>query len=135
MQVLRSFITISFLLPTILVYAQKSVPQDEVKAKIEVNKMENTITVTGTAENKTAVTKSASYRLSVIKNSVTTNGNQSNNSQEGVFTLNPNEKIKLATTQVTIDDDTVVIVMLLFFNENKEVISKERIEFNGEKKK
>lgn len=135
MQILSRFIIISFLLLTMVVYSQKSVPQDEIMAKIEVNKIENTIKLTGTAENKTAITKSASYRLSVIKNSVVTNGNHSNNSQEGVFTLNPSEKIKLSSTQVTIDDDSVVIVMLLFFNEDKEVISKERIEFNGEKKK
>jgi hypothetical protein len=135
MRVFRKFLLVSFLLNAIVNYAQKSVPQDEVKAKIEINTIENTIKITGIAENKTNISKSVSYRLTVIKNNNAGNGNQSNNSQEGVFTIDPLEKIKLSTTQVNIEDNEVVIVMLLFYNEDKEVISKERLEFNGEKKK
>ena len=73
--------------------------------------------------------------LSVIKNSKDASGNQSNNKQEGVFTLQPYEKIKLSTTQVNSDVEVQVIIMLIFFNEEKQVISKERIELNNEKKK
>lgn len=135
MRALKKIITISLVLFTTFFYGQKSVPQDEVKAKIEIDKIENTIKVTGIAENKIGITKSASYQLSVIKNSKNSTANHSNNVQEGVFTLQPHEKIKLSTTQVNIDDEVKVIVMLVFFNEEQQVISKERIEFNGEKKK
>ena len=134
MQKLKRFIIFIFLMFATLFYAQKSVPQDEIKAKIEIEKIEQSIKVTGTAENKTGLAKSASYQLSVIKSSKNANGNQSNNRQEGFFTLQPYEKIKLSTTQVNTDDEVQVIVMLIFFNEEKQVISKERIEFNGKKK-
>ena len=135
MQKKNRFIMFTFLLFGTFFYGQKSVPQDEIKAKIEIEKMEDIIKVVGTAENKTGITKSASYQLSVIKNSKDASGNQSNNKQEGVFTLQPYEKIKLSTTQVNSDVEVQVIIMLIFFNEEKQVISKERIELNSEKKK
>ena len=135
MKMLNRYFSIVLLLATTIIFAQNSVPQDEVKAKIEVEKVENNIKITGTAENLTNSLKSASYQLSVIKNSVETNANKSNNSQEGLFTLQPSEKIKLSTTQVNINDDDEVIIMLLFFNEEKQIVSKERLVFNAEKKK
>ena len=135
MQFINRYFTIIFLFLTTFFYAQKSVPQDEVKAKIEFEKNENNIRITGIAENLTDITKSASYKLSVIKNSIATNNNKSNNSQEGLFTLKPSEKIKLSTTQVNINDDDEVIIMLLFYNEEKQIISKDRLVFNSEKKK
>ena len=135
MKMLNRYFSLILLLATSLIFAQNSVPQDEVKAKIEVEKVENNIKITGTAENLTNSLKSASYQLSVIKNSVETNANKSNNSQEGLFTLQPSEKIKLSTTQVNINDDDEVIIMLLFFNEEKQIVSKERLVFNAEKKK
>ena len=135
MKMLNRYFSLILLLATSFIFAQNSVPQDEVKAKIEVEKVENNIKITGTAENLTNSLKSASYQLSVIKNSVETNANKSNNSQEGLFTLQPSEKIKLSTTQVNINDDDEVIIMLLFFNEEKQIVSKERLVFNAEKKK
>lgn len=135
MKMLNRYFSLILLLATTIIFAQNSVPQDEVKAKIEVEKVENNIKITGTAENLTNSLKSASYQLSVIKNSVETNANKSNNSQEGLFTLQPSEKIKLSTTQVNINDDDEVIIMLLFFNEEKQIVSKERLVFNAEKKK
>ncbi|CAM4137224.1 hypothetical protein [Flavobacterium weaverense] len=135
MKMLNRYFSIVLLLATTIIFAQNSVPQDVVKAKIEVEKVENNIKITGTAENLTNSLKSASYQLSVIKNSVATNANKSNNSQEGLFTLQPSEKIKLSTTQVNINDDDEVIIMLLFFNEEKQIVSKERLVFNAEKKK
>ena len=135
MKMLNRYFSLILLLATTIIFAQNSVPQDEVKAKIEVEKVENNIKITGTAENLTNSLKSASYQLSVIKNSVATHANKSNNSQEGLFTLQPSEKIKLSTTQVNINDDDEVIIMLLFFNEEKQIVSKERLVFNAEKKK
>ncbi|HSD05997.1 curli-like amyloid fiber formation chaperone CsgH [Flavobacterium sp.] len=134
MQAGKINISIIFLFFSCIFYAQNAVIQNEIKAKIDVEKVESNITITGTAENMTNITKSASYKLSVIKNNHI-NNNSSNNSQDGVFTLKPNEKIKLSTTQVNLTSDDEVIVLLLFFNENKEIISKDRMVFGDEKKK
>lgn len=128
------FFSITLLFISTFFYAQNSVPQDEVKAKIDVEKVENSVKITGTAENRTDITKSVSYKLSVIKNNQA-NNNNSNNSQEGVFTLKPSELIKLSTTQVNISGDEEVIVLLLFFNEDKQIISKDRLVLGNEKKK
>jgi len=127
-------IHIIFFLFCTFCYAQKSVNQNDVKAKIEVEKIESNIKITGTAENLTNITKSGSYKLSVIKNNHISNNN-TNNSQEGIFTLKPNELVKLSTTQVNLASDDEVIILLVFFNENKEIISKDRLVFGDEKKK
>jgi hypothetical protein len=127
-------IHIIFFLVCTFCYAQKSVNQNDVKAKIEVEKIESNIKITGTAENLTNITKSGSYKLSVIKNNHISNNN-TNNSQEGIFTLKPNELVKLSTTQVNLASDDEVIILLVFFNENKEIISKDRLVFGDEKKK
>ena len=63
----------------------------EVKAKIELSYFEEMVSVTGTAENLDDGMKNLSYTLSVSKKNKHT-ANTSNNSQNGEFTLNPNEK-------------------------------------------
>lgn len=119
-----------FLSPTI--YGQ--VPQDKVKAKIELEKVEGNVKITGTAENLTDVIRSASYRLSVIKNNNKSN-NKSNNEQVGVFTLQPNEIQKLSTSQINLTEEDEVIVLLLFYDEDKQIIAKDRVVLGDEKKK
>lgn len=130
-----NYTLIILLLSNYFCYAQNNVPQDQIKAKIDIERTENSIKITGTAENLIDITKSASYTLSVIKNSMSTKNNKSNNVQEGLLTLEPGEKIKLSSTQVNINEDDEIIIMLLFFNEEMQVISKERLVFNNDKKK
>jgi hypothetical protein len=134
MQLVSRYFSVMFLFVNAFLCAQNPVPQDEVRAKIEIENSEGNIKITGTAENHTDITKSASYKLSVIKNN-RSNNNNSTNSQEGVFILKPNELIKLSTTQVNISSDDEVIVLLLFFNEDKQIISKDRLVLGDEKKK
>ncbi|WP_281631876.1 hypothetical protein [Flavobacterium luteolum] len=110
------------------------VPQDKFKAKIEVEKVENSVKITGTAENLTDVIRSAGYRLSVIKNNDKSN-NQSNNEQVGVFTLQPNEIQKLSTSQINLTAEDEVIVLLLFYDEDKQIVAKDRVVLGEEKKK
>lgn len=124
-------ITIFLMLFAVLAYGQ--VPQDKIKAKIEIEKVENSVKITGTAENLTDVIRSAAYRLSVIKNNDKSN-NQSNNEQVGVFTLQPNEIQKLSTSQINLATDDEVIVLLLFYDEDKQIVAKDRVVL-GEKKK
>jgi len=105
-----------------------------VKAKIDMEKIEGNIKITGTAENLSEIVQSLSYRLSVIKNN-NVSDNQSNNIQEGFFTLTPSENKNLSTTQVNLGNGDEVTILLLFFNENKELIGKDRVVLGNEKKK
>lgn len=132
MRFLNRHITILTLLFTLVFYGQ--VPQDKIKAKLEIEKVEGNVKITGTAENLTDVIRSAAYRLSVIKNNNKSN-NQSNNDQVGVFTLQPNEIQKLSTSQINLLEDDEVVVLLLFYDENKQIISKDRVVLGEEKKK
>lgn len=105
-----------------------------VKAKIVVEKNESEVKLTGTAENLSDVVQSFSFQLTVIKkNTVTTN--QSSNAQEGFFSLDPNENKNLSNTQINLTTGDEVIVLLLFYNENKQVIGKDRVVLTDEKKK
>lgn len=105
-----------------------------VKAKLLIDKSVENVKITGTAENLTDIVQSFSYQLSVIKKN-SENDNQSNNVQEGFFTLNPSENKNLSTTEVNLVRSDEVIVLLLFYNENKQLIGKDRIVLNDEKKK
>lgn len=110
------------------------VPQDKIKAKLEIEKIEGNVKITGTAENLTDVIRGAAYKMSVIKNNNKSN-NQSNNDQVGVFTLQPNEKQKLSTSQINLSQEDEVIVLLLFYDEDKQIIAKDRVVLGEEKKK
>ncbi|OUD37031.1 hypothetical protein FPG59_03565, partial [Flavobacterium sp. FPG59] len=63
------------------------------------------------------------------------NDNQSNNVQEGIFSLNPSENKNLSTTEINLGNTDEVIVLLLFYNENKQLIGKDRVVLNAQKKK
>jgi len=114
------------------VYAQNT-PVD-VKAKIVLEEVEGNIKITGTAENLTDIVQSMTYKLSVIKKNINTE-NRSNNSQEGVFTLNANENKNLSTTQINKSSQDEIIILLLFYDENNQIVSKDRVVINNEKKK
>jgi hypothetical protein len=129
------FSTISLLLLLFfqfLSYSQTT--NTTVKAKLLIDKSVENVKITGTAENLTDIVQSFSYQLSVLKKN-SENGNQSNNVQEGFFTLNPSENKNLSTTEVNLGRSDEVIVLLLFYNENKQLIGKDRIVLNDEKKK
>lgn len=132
MRFLSRYAITVFLLFTVIFYGQ--IPQDKIKAKLEIEKIEGNVKITGTAENLTDVIKSAAYRLSVIKKN-SKNNNQSNNDQVGVFTLQPNELQKLSTSQLNLSQDDEVVVLLLFYDEDKQIIAKDRVVLGDEKKK
>jgi hypothetical protein len=105
-----------------------------VKAKIKIEEIEGIVKVSGTAENLSEIVQSLSYKLSVIKQN-TSNTSQSNNDQEGFFSLQPIEKKELSVTQVNLSKGDEVIVLLLFYDENKQLIGKDRVVLGDEKKK
>lgn len=94
-------------------------------AKVEIANFEETIAVTGTVENLTNVYENLSYKLSVIKSD--NSNNSSNNSQEGRFTIKPNEKKTLSKTQVNISNDDKTIILLLIYNEENVLVGKDRV--------
>lgn len=122
-----SFLVLFF---TSITYAQKS--NSEVKAKIVVEKIEGNIKVTGTAENLSEIVQSLTYKLTVIKKN---KGNQSNNAQEGLFTLEPTEIKNLSTTQINLGPNDEITVLLLFYDEAKQLIGKDRVVIGGDEKK
>ena len=105
----------------------------EVKAKIILEDVEGNIKITGTAENLTSIVQSMSYKLSVIKKNIKTE-NRSSNAQEGVFTLEANENKNLSTTQINKSDEDEIIILLLFYDENNQIVSKDRVVIGDEKK-
>lgn len=131
---------IFFSILTVMIYvlfttqSQSQTMNTVVKAKLVTEKTDNTIKITGTAENISDIVQSLSYKLSVIKKNTATD-NQSNNVQEGFFSLNPSENKNLSTTEINLATQDEVIVLLLFYNENKQLIGKDRLELNIEKKK
>ena len=131
---------IFFSILTVMIYvlfttqSQSQTMNTVVKAKLVIEKTDNTIKITGTAENISDIVQSLSYKLSVIKKNTATD-NQSNNVQEGFFSLNPSENKNLSTTEINLATQDEVIVLLLFYNENKQLIGKDRLELNIEKKK
>jgi hypothetical protein len=103
-----------------------------VKAKIQMEEIEGNIKITGTAENLSEIIQSLTYKLSVIKQH---SNNQSTNAQEGLFTLAPGEIKNLSTTQINTSKEDEIIVLLLFYDENKQLIGKDRVVLGNEKKK
>lgn len=98
----------------------------EVKAKIEVEELENVLYITGTVENLTDVYESLYYKLAVFKKNKI-NGNQSNNKQDGLFTLEPNQKKSVSKIQINSIAADQVILLLLIYDQDKVLIAKDRI--------
>lgn len=113
---------------------QGQILNTEVKAKIELSYFEEMVSVTGTAENLDDGIKNLSYILSVIKKDKK-NGNTSNNSQKGDFTLNPNHKQELSTTKVNQSATDEIIILLLIYDENDVMVGKDRIVVEEKKSK
>lgn len=103
----------------------------EVKAKIEVEEIENILSITGTAENLKAVYKNISFKLSVFKKNKL-NDNKSSNMQDGRITLEPINKVILSKTQINRGKDDQIIVLLLIYDEDNVIIGKDRIVFGQE---
>lgn len=99
----------------------------EVKAKIEVEKVENILSIKGTVENLKSEYKSISYKLTVFKKNKR-NSNSSKNSQDGRVILDPEQKVNLSKTQINEGVDDQIILLLIIYDENNEIIGKDRVE-------
>ncbi len=113
-------------------YAQLS--NTVVKAKIEIDQANGLIKVKGVSENLSGIVQSFSYKLTVIKKNIKSN-NISDNAQEGIVTLDPNQTKILSETQLNANSEDEITILLLFYDENKTLIGKDRVVLSQEKKK
>ncbi|WP_395047574.1 curli-like amyloid fiber formation chaperone CsgH [Flavobacterium sp.] len=119
---IRFILFLIILFPTFFLFAQ--ITNKEVKAKIEIEENADLVSITGLAENLTDSYKSLSYKLTVIKTSKT--NNRSNNVQSGRFTLEANQIKVLSKTQINTNDSNQTIILLLIYDENEQLIGKDR---------
>ncbi len=103
----------------------------EVKAKIDIEEIENTLSVAGTVENLKSEFKNISFKLSVFKKNKS-NSNKSSNAQDGRVTLEPIQKITLSKTQINKSTEDQIIILLLIYDEDNKIIGKDRVVFGEE---
>ncbi|CAM2956919.1 hypothetical protein [Flavobacterium frigoris] len=106
----------------------------EVTAKIEVEKVEDALSITGMVENLKSEYKNISFELAVQKKN-TSNTNSAINKQSGRFTLEPLKKISLSSTKINVSKEDQIIISLFIYNEKDILIGKDRIVVENEKKK
>jgi hypothetical protein len=126
---MRSFV-IKYVFLFLLFYSQWNYSQvvyKEVKAKIEVEKIENILNIKGTVENLKSEYKSIAFKLTVFKKNKL-NSNNSKNSQDGRIILDPQQKVILSKTQINESKDDQIILLLIIYDENNVIIGKDRIE-------
>lgn len=102
----------------------------EVEAIINIDNSGELMEITGSAFNKTEITQSIHYTLSVIR--TTNNSNRSKNDQKGRLVLQPLEKANLSKTSINSSDKDQIIILLLVYDLDDNIIGKDRIVINGE---
>lgn len=119
-----------FLVAVFFFISQKMLSQSvdkEVKARIEVEKVENILFIKGTVENLKSEYKSIYYKLTVFKKNKT-NSNNSKSAQDGRIILSPQQKVMLSKTQINESKEDNIILLLVIYDENNAIIGKDRIE-------
>jgi hypothetical protein len=115
-----------FLLSTFSLNAQ--IYNTEVEAKINIDTSGELMEITGSAFNKTEITQSIHYVLSVIK--TTNSSNRSKNDQKGRLILQPLEKENLSKTSINSIEKDQIIILLLVYDLDDNIIGKDRIVIN-----
>jgi hypothetical protein len=98
----------------------------DVKAKIDIEKVEDMLFITGTVENLRSVYKNISFNLVVLKKNKSET-NKSNNAQDGRVTLEPLQKVSLSKTQVNANKEDQINIVLFIYDENNVVIGKDKV--------
>ena len=118
----------SILVCLITIGVQSQSYNNTIEAKLQIDKENNLISITGIAKNKTTNTYNLSYKLSVFKTDA--NQNQSKNQQSGKLTLSANEQKDLSSTSVNFNPETKIIILLLIYDSNQSIVGKDRIVIN-----
>jgi hypothetical protein len=129
---MKSFAYITFLLLLLNVsFCFSQNLNKDIKPKIEVEEVENTLSATATVENLKSEFRNISFKLTVFKKNKR-NSNRSDNAQDGRVTLEPIQKIILSKTQVNRTQDDQIIILLLIYDEDNAIIGKDRLVFGGD---
>ena len=105
----------------------------EVEAVLTIDDTkDDLLEITGVATNKTEATHSLRYELAVITSDE--NNNSSRNSQEGRFTLGPNETKELSRTSVSVNPTQQTIILLLLYDLDENIIGTARKVYNEKEK-
>lgn len=103
----------------------------EVEAKIYLEKNNEFIEIKGASFNKTNLSQSLRYVLSVIRTDPET-GDKTKNDQSGRFVLGPRLKANLSNTTINANDPARTIVLLLVYNEEEKIVGKDRVVLNDD---
>lgn len=133
----RSLIRLCMLAFLILTANQgiSQVYNTQVAAEIILERNSEFIEISGSAYNKTQISQSLNYILSVYKSDDF--GNVSSNDQKGRFVLQPGEKKRLSITTINIDDRNKVVILLRVYDLEENLLGMDRIVLNddsGDKK-
>ena len=109
---------------------QAQIHNTKVAGKIDVEANSDLIKITASAYNKTSISESLKYVLSVIKTDPET-GNRSKNDQSGRLVLGAGQKQNLSQTTISANETARIIILLLIYNIDNEIIGKDRVILNG----
>lgn len=109
-------------------FVSSQVVYKEIKTKIDVEELENIISITGAVENLKSEFKNISFKMTVFKKNIT-NNSKSDNVQSGRITLEPLKKVLLSKTEINRTKEDKIIILLLVYDENNNIIGKDRIVF------
>ncbi|PKA82217.1 Curli assembly protein CsgE [Ulvibacter sp. MAR_2010_11] len=130
MLTIKTYITFIGCLFCIISTGFSQIYNTEIEATINLEKNTEFIEITGSAYNKTEVSHSLRYVLSVIKNNPL-NSNRSKNDQSGRLVLKGGEKQNLSKTTINANETDRIIILLLVYNSNDKLLGKDRIVING----
>lgn len=131
------FIELLFRKFTVLIYfllltginSFSQIYNSEVEGKISLETNNEFIKITGSAFNKTQISQSLRFVLSIIKTNPQ-NSNTSKNDQSGRFVLQAYEKVNLASTTLNTDQKVKIIILLLIYDLDEKIVGKDRIVLN-----
>ncbi|MDM1347245.1 CsgE family curli-type amyloid fiber assembly protein [Myroides marinus] len=103
---------------------------------MSIQEIPEDIVITGIAHNKTEVTQSISYKLSVIKSNLEDpNANKATNVQTGRKVLEGFQTMNLSTTRINRNTKDRLIILLLIYDENEKLVGTSRHVINDNKDK
>ncbi|MEM7086315.1 MAG: CsgE family curli-type amyloid fiber assembly protein [Bacteroidota bacterium] len=102
----------------------------QIEAKIDINANSEFVEFTGSAFNKTEISQSLRYSLSVIRKDPVTQKSLKND-QTGRFVLDPGRKQNLTKATLNANETERVIILLLIYSTDDSLLGMDRIVVNG----
>lgn len=103
----------------------------EIEAKIYLKKNNEFIEIKGASFNKTNLSQSLRYVLSVIRTDSETK-DKTKRDQSGRFVLGPRLKTNLSNTTISANDPARIIILLLIYSEADKIVGKDRLVLNDD---